>query len=173
MHVRKAAVATILAALGILALYGCSDQKQSSDNRESDIVSTQENRQSGWLRVEDRTDPAVWLAERETGRRVASTDPAAQAFRKALATAGERFLESDRMLANRTAQLGEMLASDGRPESYVVLLVSLTATIADTANGKRAYGDLCQFYLNLRRAGVDRNSALNSLAKHANLKRLR
>jgi hypothetical protein len=126
-----------------------------------------------WIGVGDRLDPAVWVIEKERGRKPAPDDPSVQNLRRALAAASERFLESERMLANRTVQLGEMLASDGRRESYSSLLDSLTAVVEDTASGKQTYGDLCQFYVNLRHSGVERDAALNALHERVNLKRLR
>jgi hypothetical protein len=92
-------------------------------------------------------------------------------MRSALALARDRFLESNRMLANRTVQLSAMLASDGHRESYLSLLAELSDVVTDTSAGKQTYGDLCQFYLNLRRAGVEREQALASLKERVNLKR--
>lgn len=161
-----------LAGLCLTLLAACDEREQARDGTSSDHVDVQDKKRSSWLRITDQVDPAAWLVGKEMGREVAPTDPAVDAMRKALAAASGHFLESDRMLANRTAQLGESLMSEGRPLSYLTLLVSLTMTVHETSQ-KQTYGDLCQFYLNLRHAGVDHDAALAFLLKHANLERLK
>ena len=84
-------------------------------------------------------------------------------MRAALLAAQSHFLETDRMLANRTAQLGEMLAADGHAEDFAQLIGSLVE-VAATAGQKQTYGELCQHYYNLRHAGVERDAALRMLA---------
>lgn len=66
------------------------------------------------------------------------------------------------MIANRTAQLSDMLARDGQRESYADLIESL-AKIAEDSKGKLEYGDLCQQYYNLRHRGADKTAALATL----------
>ena len=68
------------------------------------------------------------------------------------------------MIANRTAQLSDMLARDGQKESYVDLIESL-AQVAEGSERKQEYGDFCQFYYNLRHKGLDKATALASLAE--------
>ena len=89
-------------------------------------------------------------------------DPAVFRIKKAFEAAAPKFLESDRMVANRTAQLAEMLAKDGRSESAAALIEELS-TVVDPARPKETYGELCQYYYILRRTGADRDTALAQL----------
>lgn len=158
-------------ACDALALASCDEPRQTPAPW-SDSVSSSAPKNSNWIGALDKSDPAIWLVAKETGRDVSVRNPGVEAMRSALALAGDRFLESDRMLANRTVHLSAMLASDGHRESYLSLLTELSDVVIDTSAGKQTYGDLCQFYLNLRRAGVEREQALASLKERVNLKRL-
>jgi len=114
-----------------------------------------------WLTPIDRVDPAYWLAARKSGG--ASVDEARVArLRLALETGGGQFLESPRMLANRAAQLGDMLAEIGAAEDEAELIESLARISAVTPN-KQTFGDLCQHYFNLRKQGAARETALSDL----------
>lgn len=157
-----AAAFRILLFGSCLLLAGCGEEERRDDP--GDAVAPQDNGTTGaWLRATDRIDPAVWLAGREHGRSLAEADPAVEEMRRALLTARNHFLESERMLANRTAQLGQMLADDGRPEDYVALLGALSKAAA-AAGAKQAYGEICQHYFNLRHRGVEREVALGMLS---------
>lgn len=156
-----AALRILLFASGLL-LAGCGEEEHSDDPGEA--IAPQVDAAAGaWLRATDRIDPAVWLAGRERGRPLAETDPAVEEMRRALRAARNHFLESERMLANRTAQLGRMLADDGRPEGYVALLGALS-NVAAAAGTKQAYGEICQHYFNLRHSGVERDVVLGTLS---------
>ena len=67
------------------------------------------------------------------------------------------------MVANRTAQLAEMLAEDSKPEQPAALIEGL-ASVVDPKRGKETYGELCQFYFTLRHGGADREAALSQLS---------
>lgn len=164
----KNAFRLLICAAALLS--GCGEPEQGGESRRSDVIAADHEERSTWLGATDRTDPAVWLASQGRDRQLDPNDPEALEMRRLLAVAGRRFLESDRMLANRTAQLAEMLSLDGRPESHAALLSSFSAIVEGT-QAKVTYGDLCQFYLNLRRAGMQRGEALQSLAGHYRLLR--
>ncbi|HUI19545.1 MAG TPA: hypothetical protein VLZ74_00670 [Methylocella sp.] len=115
-----------------------------------------------WLRTEDRIDPALWLASKEASAPSFPSPEAVARIRNALAEANDRFLETPRMIANRTAQLSNMLALDGQKESHADLIESL-AKIAEGSKGKLEYSDLCQQYYNLRHKGVDKAAARATL----------
>ncbi len=66
------------------------------------------------------------------------------------------------MIANRTAQAADMLTEAGQPERYVDIMTGMI-DVADATVAKKAYGDMAQHYLNLRKEGMDRTAALNSL----------
>ena len=83
-------------------------------------------------------------------------------MRVAFAAAAAKFLESDRMVANRTAQLAQMLAEDGKPEIAAALIEGLSSVV-NAERGKETYGELCQFYFTLRRNGADHATALTEL----------
>jgi hypothetical protein len=168
---RIATTRAAFVSLALFGLFGCDDAPSERGDSTADVVRPPDARRSDWIAVNDTVDPAVWMIEKETGRAASADDSRVRAARRALDSGGERFLESRRMLANRTVQLGQMLAADGTPESYLILLTSLTELVSDVSHGRQTYGDLCQFYLNLRRAGVAREAALEQLKERLNRRR--
>ncbi|MGJ0395146.1 MAG: hypothetical protein ACR65U_02790 [Methylocystis sp.] len=154
---------TAMIFAGVCALFAaCGEERRSA--RQDDMIEADGDKDANfWLRATDRTEPALWLARREAGAAVSEGEPAAARIRAALLSARAHFLESDRMLANRTAQLGEMLAADGHAEDFAQLIGSLV-DVAAMAGQKQTYGELCQHYYNLRHSGVERVSALQTLA---------
>lgn len=150
-----------LAACLLLAACG----KEERADEANDMIETRKEKSSEiWLRANEHVDPAPWLASREAGRELAANDPAVEKMRAAILTARAHFLESHRMLANRTAQIGKMLAEDGRREPYAEILYEL-AEVAKAAGQTQTYGELCQHYFNMRHKGVAREEALNVLAE--------
>ncbi|MFE1599927.1 hypothetical protein [Methylobacterium sp. ID0610] len=115
-----------------------------------------------WLPPNDRSDPALWLAARAAGRPVAAGDPAVAPLRAALARAAPRFIEDPRMIANRTAQVLDMLHAAGLGEEPAPLLIDL-ATVAAGSGRRQLFGALCQHYLNTRTAGATHRDALDRL----------
>jgi hypothetical protein len=149
-----------VAALG-LALCACDDGERSGESPSSDAVRIEDKTPGAWLR-RDEADPAVWLASKELGRAAAPTDPRVATLRQALARADASFLESARMVANRTAQLADMLAEAGMKEDYATIIDELSAVV-DAKRGKATYGELCGYYFSLRRGGADRAETLQIL----------
>jgi hypothetical protein len=115
-----------------------------------------------WLSLTDDRDPAAWLAAHRSGAAPAEVEIAR--LRRALAEAGMFFLESPRMLANRQAQLGDMLFAAGVGEDDARLLADLSRVAAASAR-KQTFGQMCQHYYNLRRQGQGRADALAALAE--------
>jgi hypothetical protein len=148
---------------GACALFAsCGEEKRSAE--QDDVIEPESHKAADiWLRATDRTEPALWLARREAGAEVAEGARVVEQIRAALLLAQAHFLETDRMLANRTAQIGEMLAADGHAEDFARLIKSLVE-VAATAGQKQTYGELCQHYYNLRHSGVEREPALQMLA---------
>ncbi|MGJ0531770.1 hypothetical protein [Methylocystis sp.] len=148
---------------GVCALFAsCGEERRAAE--QDDLIESEARRGADvWLRATDRTEPALWLAQREAGGAVGVREPAVERIRAALLSAQPHFLESDRMLANRTAQVGQMLAADGHAEDFAQLISSLVA-IAATAGQKQTYGEVCQHYYNLRHSGAEREAALRMLA---------
>jgi hypothetical protein len=89
-------------------------------------------------------------------RRGVGDDPAVARMKQAFRAAASTFLESDRMVANRTAQLAEMLAKDGKPEAAADLVEGLSSAVS-AERGR--YDELCQFYFTLRHNGAEREAA--------------
>jgi len=145
--------------LAILFLGGCGDSQPDNPNGEIGTVTYGRSTANlNWLGAENRTDPALWLAEKEASAISPASPEAVARIQKALIDANNRFLETPRMLANRTAQLSDMLARDGQKENYIDLIESFSK-VAEGSKGKLEYGDLCQFYFNLRHKGIDKAAA--------------
>jgi hypothetical protein len=159
MRLRK-----VIILAGVCALFAsCGEERRSAEQDE--VIEPDDRRTSDvWLRANDHTEPALWLARREAGSAVGERDPAVERLRAALRSARAHFLESDRMFANRTAQVGEMLAADGHAEDFAQLINALVE-VAASAGQKQTYGELCQHYYNLRHSGVERDEALRMLAE--------
>lgn len=148
---------------GACALFAaCGEERRSAE--QDDVIEPESHKGADkWLRATDRTEPALWLARREAGAEVVEGERVVEQIRAALLLARAHFLETDRMLANRTAQIGEMLAADGHAEDFARLIESLVE-VAARAGQKQTYGELCQHYYNLRHSGVEREHALQMLA---------
>jgi hypothetical protein len=140
----------------------CDDPKQDREIDSSDVVDANVKTPQSWIRRNDDADPAFWLASKEARRPLSVDDPTVGRIKQAFHATATRFLESDRMVANRTAQLAEMLAEDGKPEEPAALIEGL-ASVVDPTRGKETYGELCQFYFTLRHGGADRDAALGQL----------
>jgi hypothetical protein len=130
-----------------------------------DVVEAEDGKTDAiWLRANDHVDPAQWLASREAGRELSANDAAVDKMREAILAARLHFIESHRMLANRTVQIGKMLAEEGKGEGYAGLLYALTE-VAKAAGQRQTYGELCHHYFNLRHKGVSRDDALRLLSQ--------
>lgn len=92
----------------------------------------------------------------------ATDDADVAAVAKKLAAAHVVYRESERMIANRSVQLSDMLASLGIEESAPVVLDELLE-IAGGSNMEEGFGALSQHYFNLRAAKVSREEALATL----------
>lgn len=158
----KARLGAILVVACVAFTAGCDDRKRERELGPGDVVDLKPDALKGWIRRNDDINPALWLASKEAGHPLSIDDPAVVRLSQAFHLTATRFLESDRMAANRTAQLAEMLANDGKPEDAAVLIENL-ASVVNVAHGKGTYGELCQFYLTLRHDGADRGEALSKL----------
>jgi len=87
-----------------------------------------------------------------------------RAMATALAGARDGFIEDPRMIANRTVQLGQMLAEAGTGEGYGAILDGLGGIAAERGRRKSLYGEMCQHYYNARMQGADHAAALARLA---------
>lgn len=142
-------------------MVGCSDE---SEPERRERVSNPQGHASGqkkWLEPTDPLPPEAWMASREAGADVTASSPEAAGWRALLADADSRFDETDRMIANRAAQLEDMLRGIGVRESARDIVIAFMPLAAK--GSRRGFGDLCQHYYNLRAQGRDRDAALAAL----------
>lgn len=112
-----------------LALAAC-DRPTESEEGQAVVARTAESDLPAWLSPTDGTDPARWLAGREAGHPVPAGSDSVRALQDALAEARTVFIEDPRMIANRTAQLEQMLAEIGKTERSALLLTGFSAVAA-------------------------------------------
>ena len=156
-----------LALLALCALAGaaaaCSDDP--ADARKGDKsagVSAPAPHQVKWLDLGHQISPAQWLVSRREASLRPADDPEVQRVAARLDTAHGIYRESERMIANRAAQLSDMLAPLGIEESATSLLDDLTG-IANDVGMTEGFGAVTQHYFNLRSAKVSRETALADL----------
>jgi hypothetical protein len=123
--------------------------------------------QTPHLTALDRVPPEVWLASRQAGRDLPADDQRVGAMRQMLETAGKRFRDFPRMVANRAVQLEDMLEekhiSEPAPQ-----LIALFSDVAGEARNVESFGAFCQQYFNLRMQGLDQKQALQVLKDNSN-----
>ncbi|MBE7202258.1 MAG: MxaH protein [Parafilimonas terrae] len=154
------------AVLAVLTLSACDRGTEAENTDPSVVARTSESELPAWLAPTDGTDPARWLAGREAGHPLPADAPPVRALRATLTTASAGFIEDPRMIANRTLQLGQMLAEVGKTESYRSLIEGLGQVAALRGRHKSLYGEMCQHYFNTRNRGLDHHAALEDLAAH-------
>jgi hypothetical protein len=148
-----------------LVLAACDRAQESgSEEGQAVVARTAESELPAWLSPTDGTDPARWLAGREAGHPVPAGSEPVRALQDALAEARTSFIEDPRMIANRTVQLGQMLAEAGIGEGYGAILDGLGGIAAERGRRKSLYGEMCQHYYNARMQGADHAAALARLA---------
>jgi len=146
--------------LNLMFLCACDEAQQ----KQKTVVATKlAGEIPAWLTPSDVIEPSLWLRSKEVGHEVLTTDPEVDRLRRAMQQATVRFFEDQRMIANRTVQTADMLAESRQPERYVDILTGLI-DVADISSGKKLYGEMCQHYLNIRKANHSRSEALEKLA---------
>lgn len=152
-----------MVAAGLLAtagLGGCGDEVSTDQARTP--ARGDAAYQVAWLEVSSPLSPAQWLVSRRDDQLKPIGDADVQIVAQRLATANARYRESERMIANRAAQLSEMLASRGIVEGPIAILDDLTS-IAGEIGQTEGFGAISQHYFNLRVADVERGEALDML----------
>ena len=158
--------AAVLCLVLALAACGRDDEGEKRAGGEGSVVATtSETDLPAWLNPTDGTDPARWLAGREAGHALPADAAEVRAMGEALKRAQSGFVEDPRMIANRTAQLGQMLAEIGKPESHRGLVEGLGRIAAVRGRRKSLYGEMCQHYFNARAQGADHAAALARLGE--------
>jgi hypothetical protein len=155
-------LARLFAAVGIALAAGCSEEPQETPVAQSVPKEAPPIHRMERLDRIEGPSPARWLASRQAGRDLPEEDPLVMEYARMLATAGRRFREYPRMIANRAVQLEAMLAEKNMPESAPQLIEELTTVPGDTRYVE-SFGALCQQYFNLRTQGVERQDALKLL----------
>lgn len=156
------AIVVALACLLGPALSGCSEEEPSSYDRAQESDAAASSHKSAWLDMRSQIDPAQWLASRDEERLRPASDPEVQRIAELLAAAHKRYRESGRMIANRSAQVEEMLEQLGLAEGAISILDGLTS-IGSAAGQVEGYGAISHYYFNLRAANVSRTEALAML----------
>ncbi|MCJ2142331.1 MxaH protein [Methylobacterium sp. E-066] len=160
----RRALASLMAA-GLMLAACDRPHEPGSEEGQAVVARTSESELPAWLSPTDGTDPARWLAGREVGYPLPTGAEPVRALQEALTEAKAGFIEDPRMIANRTAQLGQMLAEIGKTERYALLLTGFSAVAARRGRHKSLYGEMCQHYFNTRARGVDHAAALALLAE--------
>lgn len=114
-----------------------------------------------WLTPLSVIDAARWLAEWPGEAGSAPQRQAAEA-RKLLAAARDRFNDDPRMIANRSAQMAEMLREIGSAEHPLDVLRDLLSVRGPESRAV-PFAELCQHYFNFRQRGIERRAALDAL----------
>ena len=118
-----------------------------------------------WLGLTEDMLPEDWLVRRRLAA-TAEIDPQeVEAVRTLLAKASGQFGDKPRMIANRAAQLEAMLADKGQREDALVLIETLMRAVPASSRPTGGFGQICQYYFNLRSQGLDRAHALAALSE--------
>jgi hypothetical protein len=155
-------LARLSAAIGIALAAGCSEEPQEAGAVRSVAKEPPAIHRMERLVVTEGPSPARWLASRQAGRDLPEEDPLVAEYARMLESAGRRFREYPRMIANRAVQLEEMLAEKNMPEAAPRIIEELSAIPGDTRYVE-SFGALCQQYYNLRLQGLERAEALKLL----------
>ncbi len=161
----SAARALLVASLP-LALVACDEASEIETNTAATEPAAKkpELPRIKWLDAKAPASPERWLASREAKADLEENHPAVAAIRSDLETARAHFGETQRMIANRAVQLEQMLAGEGI-EEHAPELITILSGAASEPRSREGFGSLCQYYFNLRKQGLDRETALDQLKK--------
>ena len=78
---------TAIILLGVCALFAsCGEERRSAE--QDDMIESDSGREANiWLRATDHTEPALWLARRESGGAASEREPAVERIRAAMQSA--------------------------------------------------------------------------------------
>lgn len=147
-----------------LSLVACSDEQRDS-SRGATSGGSEAPHKVTWLDLDSPVTPAQWLVSRGEEKPRSLSDPEVQRVTRELKDAHALYRESQRMIANRAAQVSDMLAGIGITEPATEVLASL-AGIAGEAGQTEGFGGVAQHYFNLRAASLARAEALEALKVH-------
>lgn len=157
-----ASAALIVGALSLATLGGCGDEAtEYGEGQRRNAVETSPHK-TDWLELSSSLTPAQWLASRGADAPLPLSNPEVQRVTKQLAMAHTRYRESERMIANRSVQLSDMLQQIGLTEGPAQILDDL-ANIGAEVGQTEGFGAISQYYFNLRAASTTRADALSTL----------
>jgi hypothetical protein len=151
-----------IAVAVLLALSACGEEtphEASGPTSSTTIVSPHEEK---WLGADNPLTPAQWLASRGESEARSISDAKVLEVDANLEAAHRLYRESERMIANRAAQLSDMLTANGVREDADDVLADL-AGLPGEIGQTEGFGAVAQMYHNLRSSGVDRTAALAAL----------
>jgi hypothetical protein len=151
-------------ALGCLmsvGLAGCGDDAPRSGERRDAGHDGAGAHRIDWLDVSAPISPAQWLASRGEDKPRSIGDPEVQRIAARLSEAHARYRENERMIANRSVQVSEMLRQIGISETAVRILDDLTGIVK--LGQTEGFGAISQHYFNLRATGVAHSEAIATL----------
>lgn len=145
-----------------LAIGGCGDEAPQSGERRHVSGEDGGAQHAKWLEVSSPISPAQWLTSRGEAKVRSTSDPEVLRVAAQLVEAHKRYRESERMIANRSVQVSEMLRQIGHDEAAIRILDDLTG-IGGEVGQTEGFGAISQYYFNLRAASVPRAEALATL----------
>lgn len=150
----------LLVCLSLIFLLSACDQADTPEM--TDVSVSDESEIPVWLDGQVEMSPQEWLVKRS---KAVVSDEAAEIERAAelLVDAAERFDESYRMIANRAAQLEDMLQEHRINETAVDLLEWFTQLPA--LQTPHSFSALCQYYYNLRVDGKTEDEIIQNLLR--------
>lgn len=154
------AVSIIVAAM--LAVSACGEETPRDAAPAPQSAKSEASHEAKWLDVKNPLTPAQWLASRGEDRARSVDDSKVLEIGGDLEAAHRVYRESERMIANRAAQISDMLKAAGVDESADDILADLAA-VAGEVDQTEGFGAVAQMYHNLRISGVSRADALAAL----------
>lgn len=147
--------------LSLLLLLGGCDQHDDAPHM-STVPAVDTDVIPLWLNGETTMSPQQWLVKRS---RAEIVDEPAETGRAAelIMTASKRFGESPRMIANRAAQLEDMLQESRINETAVNLLEWFSKLPA--TQSPHSFSALCHYYYNLRTQGKSKDEIVQSILR--------
>jgi len=157
----KVLASLFLSLMLMLSLNACEQNNDDIPQMEAAPVINEEDIPL-WLDGQVEMSPQEWLVKRsraEVENEKAEIDRAAEL----LITAADRFDESHRMIANRSAQLEDMLLEHRINETAVNLLAWITKL--PTLQTPHSFSAICQYYYNLRTQGKTEDEIIQNLLR--------
>lgn len=150
----------LLVCLSLVFLLSACDQPDTSEM--TDVPISDESEIPVWLDGQAEMSPQEWLVKRSKAE-VSDEEAEIERAAELLVDAAERFDESYRMIANRAAQLEDMLLEHRINETAVDLLEWFTQLPALQA--PHSFSALCQYYYNLRVDGKTEDEIIQNLLR--------